>query len=257
MTIVFKSLYEAFAKGDVPTVLAAMDPGIEWNEAEHVTFWPGHSFIGPEAVVEGVFARRAATFGDTYRIEINRLLDSGSVVLMEGRDKGIVQATGKALTHRSLMCGTYVGPGPASERHTRTGRILQPVKPVTVSALAELDTGWPPAVAADPASKVRDRPRRDLGVVQVGMIAAAGTDDLIIVGVAALEMALLDADRPAAQDRLAAVAGLTGERGCHDGLRTVMNHGITAIMRTPYRHCDRTDSRSGISHGVRVARTAH
>lgn len=37
---------------------------------------PGHSFIGPEAVVEGVFARIPATFGDTFRIEINRLLDS-------------------------------------------------------------------------------------------------------------------------------------------------------------------------------------
>jgi hypothetical protein len=92
-----QGLYEAFAQGDVPAVLAAMDPGIEWNEAEHATFWTGHSFIGPEAVVEGVFARIPATFGDTFRIEINRLLDSGSVVVMEGRYKGIVQATGKAL----------------------------------------------------------------------------------------------------------------------------------------------------------------
>lgn len=92
-----QGLYEAFAKGDVPTVLAAMDPGIEWTEAEHVTFWPGHSFIGPEAVVAGVFARLPATFGDTFRIEIDRLLDSGSAVVMEGRYKGIVQATGKAL----------------------------------------------------------------------------------------------------------------------------------------------------------------
>ncbi len=92
-----QGLYEAFAKGDVPTVLAAMDPGLEWNEAEHSTFWPGHAFIGPEAVVEGVFARIPATFGDTFRIEIGRLLDSGSVVVMEGRYKGTVQATGKAL----------------------------------------------------------------------------------------------------------------------------------------------------------------
>jgi uncharacterized protein len=92
-----QGLYEAFAKGDVPTVLAAMDPGVEWNEPEHVTFWPGHPFIGPEAVVQGVFARIPATFGDTYCIEINRLLDCGSVVVMEGRCKGIVQATGKAV----------------------------------------------------------------------------------------------------------------------------------------------------------------
>ena len=92
-----QGIYEAFGQGDVPTVLAAMDPGIEWNEMEHATFWPGHSFIGPEAVLEGVFARTAATFGDTFRIEVKRFLDSGSVVVMEGRYKGIVQATGTAL----------------------------------------------------------------------------------------------------------------------------------------------------------------
>jgi uncharacterized protein len=92
-----QDLYEAFAKGDVPTVVAAMDPGIEWNEAEHITFWPGHPFVGPEAVVEGVFARIPATFGDTFRIEIARLLGCGSVVVMQGRYKGIVQATGKTI----------------------------------------------------------------------------------------------------------------------------------------------------------------
>jgi len=29
-----KALYGAFATGDVPTVLAGMDPGIRWSEAE-------------------------------------------------------------------------------------------------------------------------------------------------------------------------------------------------------------------------------
>ena len=42
-----QGLYEAFAKGDVPTVLAAMDPGIEWNEAEHGIFWPCLLYTSP------------------------------------------------------------------------------------------------------------------------------------------------------------------------------------------------------------------
>ena len=29
-----RDLYDAFGRGDIPTVLAAMDPGIEWHEAE-------------------------------------------------------------------------------------------------------------------------------------------------------------------------------------------------------------------------------
>ena len=29
-----RDLYEAFGRGDIPTVLGAMDPDIEWREAE-------------------------------------------------------------------------------------------------------------------------------------------------------------------------------------------------------------------------------
>ena len=92
-----RGVYEAFSRGDVPTVLAAVDPKIDWNEAEHHTFWPGGPFVGPEAVLEGVFARIPATFGDTFRIEIARILEFGPTVVMEGRYKGMVQATGKDL----------------------------------------------------------------------------------------------------------------------------------------------------------------
>lgn len=35
-----QELYPSFAEGDIPSVLAGVDPKIEWNEAEHVTFWP-------------------------------------------------------------------------------------------------------------------------------------------------------------------------------------------------------------------------
>lgn len=92
-----KGVYEALANGDLPTVLAAFDPRIEWNEAEHVTFWNGSPFIGPDAVVQGVLARVPATFGDTFWIEVSRLHDCGSVVVMEGRYHGVVQATGKTV----------------------------------------------------------------------------------------------------------------------------------------------------------------
>jgi ketosteroid isomerase-like protein len=91
-------LYDAFAKGDIPTVLAALDPKVEWNEAEHVTFWPGSAFIGPEAVVEGVFMRIPETFGDTFRINVDRILDCGDAVLVEARYTGTVQSTGKEIS---------------------------------------------------------------------------------------------------------------------------------------------------------------
>ena len=89
-----EEVYGAFARGDMEAVLGAMDPQIEWNEAEHVTFWTGQPFIGPDAVVQGVFARIPETYGDTFRIEPQRVADCGSTVLVEARYHGVVQATG-------------------------------------------------------------------------------------------------------------------------------------------------------------------
>jgi hypothetical protein len=56
------------------------------------------------------------------------------------------------------------------------------------------------------------KPRRDLGVIQVRVIAAARAYELEHVCVAVLGTAIDDADRLAPQDRRAAVAGLPGGR---------------------------------------------
>ena len=56
LTIV-DNLYKSFAKGDVPSVLAAMDSDIIWNEAEGNKYADGNPYKGPEAVLHGVFGR--------------------------------------------------------------------------------------------------------------------------------------------------------------------------------------------------------
>jgi len=88
--------YEAFAKGDVPTVLGLFDPKIEWNEAEHMTYWPGGAFHGAQEIVNGVFARIPNDF-DGFRIEIRRVVASGDTVFVEARYRGTAKATGKPL----------------------------------------------------------------------------------------------------------------------------------------------------------------
>ena len=52
-----RRIYEAFARGDAAVLLAALDDKVEWHEAEHITYWPGGAFIGPQAVLERVIAR--------------------------------------------------------------------------------------------------------------------------------------------------------------------------------------------------------
>ena len=59
-TTTIDNLYKAFASGDIPTVLGIMDAKIVWNEAEGNKYADGNPYIGPEAVLNGVFARIGA-----------------------------------------------------------------------------------------------------------------------------------------------------------------------------------------------------
>ncbi len=47
-----QGLYEAFAKGDVPTVLGFLDANIAWTEAEGFPY--GGTYNGPDAVLAEV-----------------------------------------------------------------------------------------------------------------------------------------------------------------------------------------------------------
>ncbi len=57
---VIDAMYKAFAIGDIPAVLGSLDAKIEWNEAEGNKLADGNPYIGPEAVLNGVFARLGA-----------------------------------------------------------------------------------------------------------------------------------------------------------------------------------------------------
>ena len=50
-----KAVYDAFAKGDIPSVLATLSADVEWTEAEGFPY--GGTYRGPKAVLEGVFMR--------------------------------------------------------------------------------------------------------------------------------------------------------------------------------------------------------
>ncbi|WP_168797589.1 ester cyclase [Neolewinella litorea] len=53
-------IYDAFSDGDIPTVLAALDDKVVWKEAEGNELADGNPYIGPDAVLQGVFARLGA-----------------------------------------------------------------------------------------------------------------------------------------------------------------------------------------------------
>lgn len=88
-----RSLYESFGKGDVPAVLSAMDPGIEWNEAENFPYADRNPYVGPAAVLEGVFARLGGEW-DGFSVAAAEVLDAGDTVVSTGRYGGSFKRTG-------------------------------------------------------------------------------------------------------------------------------------------------------------------
>jgi ketosteroid isomerase-like protein len=95
-TEVVRQAYERFAAGDVPGLLGMMNPKIEWFEAENSLYWGGKPYVGPESVVEHVFARIQEDF-DGFSIDIQRISGCGNTVLVEARYGGTGKATGKPI----------------------------------------------------------------------------------------------------------------------------------------------------------------
>ena len=93
---IIHSLYDAFAKGDVPTVLGAMDPDIEWNEAEG--FMYGGVYRGPNAILENIFMK-FATEWEGFAVVAAKIVDGGDGnVVGLGTYSGKYLKTGKSMS---------------------------------------------------------------------------------------------------------------------------------------------------------------
>ena len=89
-----RSLYEAFGKGDVPTVLGGFADDIEWNEAEGMPY--GGQYHSPQEVAENVFAPVTDDFED-FAVTPEEYLADGDTVVTIVRYTGTAKETGKAL----------------------------------------------------------------------------------------------------------------------------------------------------------------
>ena len=92
-----RDLYGALGRGDMPAVLGAMDPGIEWREAEGNPYEPsGKAWLGTDAVAQNLFMR-LATEWDGFTVHAGVFHDAGDVVVVEARYTGTYKQTGKEL----------------------------------------------------------------------------------------------------------------------------------------------------------------
>lgn len=91
---IIDNLYKAFAAGNIPAVLGMMDDNIVWNEAEGNAYADGNPYIGPDAVLNGVFARVGNDF-ESFKISDVKLHEmSNDQVLATLRYKAKLKENG-------------------------------------------------------------------------------------------------------------------------------------------------------------------
>ena len=77
-----QQLYQDFAKGDVPAVLAVFDANVSWTEADG--FPLAGTYVGPQAVLENVFMR-LGEFSDNWAVVMDRFIADGDTVVADGK----------------------------------------------------------------------------------------------------------------------------------------------------------------------------
>ena len=93
---IVRALYEAFGKGDIPGVLGKFGQKIEWREAENFIYADRNPYIGPNAILEGVFLRFVSEWTD-FTVSPDSIIDAGEQVVTLGTYSGTHKKTGKSV----------------------------------------------------------------------------------------------------------------------------------------------------------------
>ncbi len=89
-----RATYEGTSEENGRNLLAALAPDATWTEAEGFPY--AGTYVGPEAIIAGVF-RRLGTEWTGYRAEVHTFLEDGARVAAFGVYSGTYNATGKSM----------------------------------------------------------------------------------------------------------------------------------------------------------------
>lgn len=88
-----QDIYDAFARGDIETVLAAFADDITWVEAAGGPY--GGSYHGPDEVLKNVFGPIDREWRD-FRVDPERFIDAGNPIVATGTYSGTYETTEKS-----------------------------------------------------------------------------------------------------------------------------------------------------------------
>lgn len=91
-----QAAYAAMGRNDPSVLFAAMDPAINWNQAEGSPLADRNPYVGPQAVGEGVFGRLLAAI-DNFTVTPGTYIDAGDHVVVLGRYRGTMKNGGTQL----------------------------------------------------------------------------------------------------------------------------------------------------------------
>ncbi|WAC27110.1 nuclear transport factor 2 family protein [Ancylobacter sp. SL191] len=89
-----RATYEGTSEENGRNLLATLAPDASWTEAEGFPY--AGTYVGPEAIIAGVF-RRLGTEWTGYRAEVHTFLEDGDRVAAFGIYSGIYNATGTSM----------------------------------------------------------------------------------------------------------------------------------------------------------------
>ena len=91
---IVRGIYDATARRDIPAMVNALDPKVEWRLADNWIYTGRNPLIGPQAaIVEGPLSRIAVEW-EGFSIIPETLLDAGDHVVALGVYTGVYKSTG-------------------------------------------------------------------------------------------------------------------------------------------------------------------
>jgi uncharacterized protein len=115
--------YASFALGDIPSALGAMADDIEWVEADG--FPLAGTYVGHQAVVEGVFMR-LAEIGDDFAVVPEQFVADGDTVVVLGTYTWKHKSSGEPAVVKMAHVWTIDdGKGVAFQQHVDTARVRE------------------------------------------------------------------------------------------------------------------------------------
>lgn len=124
-----KKMYDAFAEGDVPSVIAGLDDEVVWNEAENFVYADGNPYIGHDAVVNGVFTKLGNNWEYWNLVEKEFHEMDNDMVLVTGRYLGKYKKNGKKIDAQfAHVWKLKDGKATSFQQYTDTKQVAKAIK---------------------------------------------------------------------------------------------------------------------------------